>query len=381
MNRWKLLTCACLLLALLAVIPAKTVKTLAFSPVKCGQWHVASSPNLKATNDLNSVTAVSANDVWAAGFTENNKSIYQPLIEHWNGSNWKVVASPTFEHGAQLDGIAAVSANDIWAVGYSTKQLLTLIEHWNGSTWTIVKSPNPNTSGNQLDAIAAVSAKNVWAVGSYFDNKIASYQTLIEHWDGSQWSVIPSANASNNSNFLFSVSAAAANDIWSVGEFYGTMAVPTLIEHWNGKRWSVVSSPNPGPYNMLNGVAAISATDAWVVGNYESQTLTEHWNGTQWSIVSGPTPPSRDTYLYGVSATSANNVWAVGSYVPENGLIQTLTEHWNGALWSIVPSPNLNPNGSVFEAATSIPGSKIVWAVGTTFPPSGGTNTLTAYHC
>ncbi|HLJ35922.1 MAG TPA: hypothetical protein VKU38_19850, partial [Ktedonobacteraceae bacterium] len=77
--------------------------------------------------------------------TEGTKSIYQPLIEHWDGSSWKVVASPTFEHGGQFDGIAATSANDIWAVGYGSKQLLTLIEHWNGSTWTIVKSPNPNT--------------------------------------------------------------------------------------------------------------------------------------------------------------------------------------------------------------------------------------------
>jgi len=159
------------------------------------------------------------------------------------------------------------------------------------------------------------------------------------------------------------------------------MGTPTLTEHWNGTQWSVVSSPNPGLYNMLNGVAAISATNAWVVGNSESQAMIEHWNGTQWNIVSGPIPPSQDYFLNGISATSANNVWAVGSYVPENGLIQTLTEHWNGARWSIVPSPNLNPNGSVFEAATNIPGSKHVWAVGTTSPLSGGANTLTAYHC
>ena len=42
---------------------------------------------------------------------------------------------------------------------------------------------------------------------------------------------------------------------------------------------------------------------------------------------------------------------------------------------------HLNPSGSVFDAATGIPGSKLVWAVGSISPPSGEVNTLTAYHC
>jgi len=133
-----------LIIALAFLLPGTGIASAA-AVSSCGQWNVVSSPNVKVTNDLNSVTVVSATDVWAAGFTEGTKSIYQPLIEHWDGSSWKVVASPTFEHGGQFDGIAATSANDIWAVGYGSKQLLTLIEHWNGSTWTIVKSPNPNT--------------------------------------------------------------------------------------------------------------------------------------------------------------------------------------------------------------------------------------------
>ena len=36
----------------------------------------------------------------------------------------------------------------------------------------------------------------------------------------------------------------------------------TLIESWNGSRWSVVPSPNPGPgVTWLNGVSC-AATDA-----------------------------------------------------------------------------------------------------------------------
>src|SRR5579863_7528626 len=55
-------------------------------------------------------------------------------------------------------------------------------------------------------------------------------------------------------------------------------------------RWTVVASPNVGSnQNYLNSVAVISLNDVWAVGTTSSGTLTEHWNGTQWSVV--PRPP------------------------------------------------------------------------------------------
>jgi len=40
-----------------------------------------------------------------------------------------------------------------------------------------------------------------------------------------------------------------------------------LIVRWNGSSWRKVASPSPGPSgNVLSGVAATSASDAWAVG-------------------------------------------------------------------------------------------------------------------
>src|SRR5438105_3935499 len=56
--------------------------------------------------------------------------------------------------------------------------------------------------------------------------------------------------------------------------------------------WSVVSSPNSGTANGLHGVAAVSANDVWAVGEYNpgpgSRTLTLHWDGTSWSVIPSP---------------------------------------------------------------------------------------------
>ena len=47
--------------------------------------------------------------------------------------------------------------------------------------------------------------------------------------------------------------------------------------------------------------------------------------------------------LTGVSARAANDIWAVGSFSAAKGTNSnsfTLTMHWNGSAWTIVPSPN-----------------------------------------
>src|SRR5690242_2370859 len=62
----------------------------------------------------------------------------------------------------------ALSSCQAWAVGdYVTGagDLRTLIERWNGTAWTRVPSPSPASAYNDLFGVAATSATNAWAVG------------------------------------------------------------------------------------------------------------------------------------------------------------------------------------------------------------------------
>src|SRR5205823_1593623 len=124
-----------------------------------------------------------------------------------------------------LGGVAAVSANDVWAVGNyrdDSNNSQTLTEHWNGSTWSIVPSPNRGTNNNYLKSVAATASNDVWAVGFQFDydQVITNSRTLIEHWNGSTWSIVRSPNRGTNNNYLESVAAIASNDVWAVGYYY-----------------------------------------------------------------------------------------------------------------------------------------------------------------
>jgi len=158
----------------------------------------------------------------------------------------------------------------------------------------VVSSPNLGDAENYLVSIAVLSANDSWAVGSY-NNDASIDQTLIEHWNGTSWSVVPSPNVGTNYNQLQGVAAVSANDVWAVGGYFTSDGIyQTLIEHWDGTSWSVILSANPGEgADAFAGVAVVSANDVWAVGFYEdnvgpSQTLIEHWNGTSWSVVGSP---------------------------------------------------------------------------------------------
>ncbi len=317
------------------------------TPEPCAlAWRIV--PSLSGVYEVRSVAAVSANDMWAVG-TYFPYDYAWTLIEHWDGTQWSLVPSPNAGQVNRLEGLVVVSANDIWAVGEYAHlwylPLQTLIEHWDGTSWSVVSSPNTTTTNNnELYGVAAVSVNDIWAVGGYNPDQSTGWETLIEHWNGSTWSIVPSPGLDA---LLYGVAAVAANDVWAVGG--------SLILHWNGTSWSIV--PNPGP-GRLYGVAAVAANDVWAVGNYyEStsyRTVILHWNGTSWSSVPSPNQDTRENILRGVAAVAANDVWAVG-----DSYRLTLTEHWDGTQWSIVPSPGISELYGVAAVA-----SNDVWAVG-----------------
>jgi hypothetical protein len=300
-------------------------------------WKQVPSP-APAGSVLNGVAAISATSAWAVGQTGAGKA----LIERWNGKAWAQVPSPVAGAFSGLDGVAAVSATSAWAVGGTSSggTAKTLILRWNGKAWKQTLSPTA-AGGAGLFGVAAVSATSAWAVGSA--NPGPTTRTLIVRWDGTAWKQVPSPSpGAPNPDTLRGVAAGSAGGIWAVG--CTTCATASgfngpLIEGWNGKAWAQTPTPGLGTTGgILTGVAAVSATSAWAVGGTESgvgaseviTTLIARWNGTKWTRVPSPTPGGH-AGLSGVAAISASSAWAVG----EAGTGKTLIERWNGTAWKV----------------------------------------------
>jgi hypothetical protein len=95
--------------------------------------------------------------------------------------------------------------------------------------WVVVPSPNPSSSANYLTSVSALSESDVWAVGGFEDTNFR-LMTLIEHWDGATWSVVPSPNPSATGDYLGGVLALAQNNVWAVGNYVHGSVQASLVE-------------------------------------------------------------------------------------------------------------------------------------------------------
>jgi hypothetical protein len=355
-------------------------------------WSIISSPNAETPLDdtLYGVTCASASDCWEVGNYYNG--VNQTLIEQWNGTAWSIIASPntSISQSNYLDSVACSDATDCWAVGYyespsgRLQHAQTLIEEWDGNSWSIIASPNTSTSqNNYLSGISCNSSSDCWAAGYYSGS---ANQTLLEHWNGSAWSIASSPNTSTTqNNYLNAVTCLSASECWAVGDYYNGTTYQTLIEVWNGSSWSIASSPNTSSSqnNDLNAVTCVSAFQCWAVGNYYNgtayQTLILQWNGFSWTKASSPnTSSAQDNDLKGVTCPSASECWAVGDYY--NGTTyQTLTLMWNGSSWSIVSSPNTSSAQSNYLLGVACSSTSACWTAGDYNNGSANLNLIEVY--
>jgi hypothetical protein len=336
------------------------VERLELRTLLSGGLKVVPSPTLPGSQ-LFGTAAIAANDIWSVGdVLSSSGSSTTTLAEHFNGTSWSVVPTPSLPTGGFLEGVAAVAGNDVWAVGGagSLPPFQTLFEHWDGKSWSVISSP-PLSNGGFLNGVTAVSTNDVWAVG-VINN---SSDSLVEHWDGKHWSQF-SSPAFTGAGGLQGTSADGSSDVWAVGG--------RAVLHWNGATWSSVSAP---PSVGLVGVTALSPTNAWAVGSQRTSSKTvraqvEHWDGTSWGIFLNPDPGTSFSTLNGIAAISASDIWAVGQV---SG--QTLTEHFDGTSWKLINSPDPGAGGNELFGATALSTGTVV-AVGESFDSSGVSNGL-----
>jgi len=131
--------------------------------------------------------------------------------------------------------------------------------------------------------------------------------------------------------------------------------------------WTGAQPPSPSTMNnVLDSVVVLTPCDAWAVG-YDTgssglnQTLTEHWDGSAWTVVPSPDVAGLGNVLNGVRAVSAADVWAVGASAAP-GVEQTLILHWDGHTWQQVTSPN--PGTRAGLGAVRTVSATDAWAVG-----------------
>ncbi len=318
-------------------------------------WTLVSSPNISSTSTLNNtlsgVSCVGSGFCMAVGYYHTTM-VERTLAEKWNGTSWNVVASVDVSstQDDEFNGVSCFSGSFCMAVGdsYNGTNYQTLIENWNGSKWSVLSSINTSPSeDNYLGKASCVSTAFCMATGRYFNG--TNWQTLIEKWSAGSWTLVPSPNTSSTQdNFLKGgVSCVSSMFCMAAGYYLNGSINQTLIEKWNGSSWAIISSPNRGTQdNSLYGVSCTGTGGFCMAAGYYAyaSTLIEKWNGTSWSLVASPNRiANQENFLYGVSCVGPKFCMAAGTNSA------TLIEKWNGSSWSLVSSPNNANSGGTGE--------------------------------
>jgi hypothetical protein len=363
-----------------------------------------SVPNPNSNSELYADTCVSPSDCWAVGFYVNDAKANLGEALRFTGTVWSRVSVPEpGRAGATdydyLDAVACPSRSDCWAVGYYGNRNRASVNEalrWNGRRWSKVRSPQPagakrQSDQNQLYGIACPATSDCWAVGAR-TNSAGAYVNEALHWNGQKWRTVatpnPSGTASGEQNVTESVSCSSRSHCLSVG--YGLNRSGAYVNEalrLNGKRWTAVSAPQPSgkrshDYAYLQGLTCLSASACWAAGGYRNavgayQNQVLQWDGKQWAQVATPNPGGThggaDNELEAVSCSSSSDCWTVGYYVNQTAAQLNEALHWDGAAWTLAPTPQPGGTANSHDGnglyGVSCVSTSDCWAVGYSFDP------------
>ena len=271
-------------------------------------------------------------------------------------ASWSIQQNPAVQAGESvaLHGVSCPSPSFCVAVGDVGNSegfagSGSVIELWNGSQWSIQQDPGP--TGSQLFDVSCSSSSACMAVGQIgFQNPpygAPAGAPLAEFWNGSQWSIEQVPTPPLPLWFgLNSVSCSSSTACIAVG---GTSGGRLLTEQWNGLIWSIVPL---GTRGYLGGLSCPSATDCTATFSTQGQGPEKvphlaRWNGRDWAfgriLNLRPHGTAPAIGLSDVSCTSVTACTTVGSYVVCRACSPvTFAEHWNGRRWSV--QRTLNPS-------------------------------------
>jgi len=257
-------------------------------------WTAASTGPVAGRGRINSISAVSASDVWLVGdFDTITGGI---VAGHWNGAGWRAVTVPAPDktYGGGLLSVSAHASDDVWASGWAdildsrepdpnkpggwldVTHREPLLAYWNGKTWQRTQLPG---TASTLSAVTAVSRDDVWAAGYSKED-----QPVLLHFDGRTWSTAPAPRYAGPYGEFYSLAANGPDDVWAVGRILldENDGGHALVAHWDGHRWQQVTTPaGTGPLSTVatvpGGIAVVGSSTASEVDGYGMRLTDNRW--------------------------------------------------------------------------------------------------------
>jgi hypothetical protein len=180
---------------------------------------------------------------------------------------------------------------------------------------------------NYLVSVEATSAKDMWAVGGNIDN-VQPYGYAI-HWHRNHWHLVSFPDPTFSPSI---VSASSPANVWISGQTHPTPAREAY--RWDGSRWHLIPMPEETGSIGLD-LVVLGPSDVWADGHAGpgARTGAWHWDGSQWNR---STLPVSGAYPGAILGWPHHGLWAIGTR------FQYLSVYlWTGRTWRRMPVPRI----------------------------------------
>ncbi|MEU2247344.1 hypothetical protein [Streptomyces sp. NPDC019224] len=174
------------------------------------------------------------------------------IVRHFDGTAWHDVPLPELPGDYwYLNTVQAVSDDDVWAAGYDGDSGSPLLMHYDGSSWQRVDAPGVTDIPGQAQRLAVTEDGEAWVVGEDWSPEDRSTRALVARHDGKGWHkvAVPDVPAR-----LFGLTARPGGGIAVVGQTLGDRR-EALAWAWSpldpdatgaaGGRWKDLALPQP----------------------------------------------------------------------------------------------------------------------------------------
>lgn len=183
---------------------------------------------------------------------------------------------------------------------------------------------SPNNTSAFVDAVA-LSAHDVWVAGGVFPTgPLTAQRPILRRWNGKAWGAVTLPSKFSHAQ-LFAIAASSATDVWVFGQWRNAKGLDghAFALRWTGA-WSVMGFwPT---YNVINSAVVFGPKSAWIFGGLG----VRHFNGQGWTTFKLPYSLTR------ASAISRTDIWAVGS---DNATGNPVLSRWQTGRWTSQPLP------------------------------------------
>jgi hypothetical protein len=177
-----------------------------------------------AKGTISAASAVSSTDIWAVlGAGELGLGQKSGGLIHWYAGRWHAVRGlPSALDNSSLDSVRAVSDDNVWvggAVKNSKKGTTEALGHWNGKKWTVTDL-HATASAFKYSVVSIVpdGSGGLWALGSCIAGKCpdTSGASRLWHETGGKWSGPVQPKLSKSETALTGL-AATGKSVWASG--------------------------------------------------------------------------------------------------------------------------------------------------------------------